>query len=64
MTDPRPLSPCINLCKLDQEGICIGCYRSIDEIARWTSLSAAEQRRVLEAAQRRRLVTGGRAAND
>ena len=62
MIDPGPSSPCIKLCTLDRAGVCIGCYRSLDEIARWTTMSVAERRGVLEAAQRRRLAQGGSAA--
>lgn len=29
-------SPCINICKLDENKICIGCLRTIDQIANWT----------------------------
>ena len=27
-------SPCINVCQM-QEGLCVGCLRTLDEIARW-----------------------------
>lgn len=46
-------SPCINVCTLDGNDICMGCGRSLTEIARWREMTAAEQRRVLEAARRR-----------
>ena len=39
----RPPSPCINVCKLDAQGYCVGCLRTGDEIARWLSMSAAQQ---------------------
>ena len=45
--DPPPQSPCINVCVLDADGYCRGCYRTIDEIAGWRSFCAAEQRAVL-----------------
>jgi predicted Fe-S protein YdhL (DUF1289 family) len=66
MTDSGPLSPCVNLCTLDREGICVGCYRSIDEIARWGSMTLSERRQVLEAVaeRRRRAQRGSVAAND
>ena len=65
MTDPGPSSPCTRLCTLDREGFCIGCYRSIDEITRWSSMSVEERRRVLEAVeQRRRAQDGKGAANE
>ncbi|MGD0501139.1 MAG: DUF1289 domain-containing protein [Steroidobacteraceae bacterium] len=47
MADLAPTSPCINVCVLDADGFCAGCYRTIGEIAGWRSLSAAEQWAVL-----------------
>lgn len=41
-------SPCIQVCILDpRSGLCRGCGRTLDEIARWTSLSDAERARVI-----------------
>ena len=41
-------SPCVNICTLDaRSGICLGCGRTIDEIARWTAMTAAERSRVM-----------------
>jgi predicted Fe-S protein YdhL (DUF1289 family) len=41
-------SPCVKICTLDaRSGQCLGCGRSIDEIARWTDMSAAERARVM-----------------
>jgi uncharacterized protein len=41
-------SPCIDICKMDPAtGLCAGCRRTIDEIASWSTLSAAEKRAVL-----------------
>ena len=41
-------SPCIKICTLDaRSGLCLGCGRSIDEIARWTTMSAAERALVM-----------------
>lgn len=37
------LTPCIGVCVLDAAGFCQGCHRSIDEIARWGSLSEHER---------------------
>jgi predicted Fe-S protein YdhL (DUF1289 family) len=61
MTDTGPLSPCIKLCTLDREGICLGCHRSIDEIARWSAMSAAQRWQVLEAVEHRRQIERDRA---
>ena len=28
-------SPCIKVCKYDDEGACMGCYRTMNEITMW-----------------------------
>ena len=48
-------SPCISICVLDEEDVCQGCYRTADEITRWSSASAAEQQVMLEDSKSRRL---------
>lgn len=41
-------SPCIKICTLDaRSGLCLGCGRTIGEIASWASLSDAERARVM-----------------
>ncbi|MEX1032521.1 MAG: DUF1289 domain-containing protein, partial [Cellvibrionaceae bacterium] len=35
MADIPVKSPCISICLLDEEDICVGCYRSGSEISRW-----------------------------
>jgi predicted Fe-S protein YdhL (DUF1289 family) len=46
LDDPIP-SPCISVCQMDvQSGLCLGCWRSMDEIARWGGASRAYQRSV------------------
>lgn len=48
---PRPTmieTPCVEICTLDaRSGLCLGCGRTIDEIARWTAMSEAERARVM-----------------
>jgi|GEM_PF-768833 len=42
-------SPCIGVCKLDpQTQLCIGCYRTIKEIAGWREYSAEQKSIVLQ----------------
>jgi uncharacterized protein len=41
---PKPvLSPCTGICQLDAQGLCEGCRRSGDEIARWLGMTDAER---------------------
>ena len=52
---PQPLlSPCIGVCKLNAEDICLGCERSMAEIRSWGLLSRAQQRKILIRIQQRR----------
>ena len=41
--ESRPASPCQNVCVLETQRTCVGCGRTLDEIARWGGMSAAEQ---------------------
>ncbi|MDY6799010.1 MAG: DUF1289 domain-containing protein [Pseudomonadota bacterium] len=43
----RVSSPCVSICALDEQDICIGCHRTGDEILRWTRMSNEERRQVL-----------------
>lgn len=48
-------SPCINVCQMDdRSGLCLGCLRTLDEIASWAQASEAEQIAILAAVARRR----------
>jgi hypothetical protein len=44
----RVRSPCISVCALDEDDVCLGCHRTGDEILRWTTMTNDERRRVLE----------------
>jgi predicted Fe-S protein YdhL (DUF1289 family) len=48
--EPSPiLSPCIQVCAIDPAtGLCAGCGRTLDEIARWSSMSEQERARVMQ----------------
>ncbi len=41
-------SPCVAICALDDNDICIGCSRSGREISDWGKLSDDEKRAVLQ----------------
>jgi hypothetical protein len=44
----RPPSPCVKICVVDPlSGLCIGCGRTLAEIAAWGELDADAQRAVL-----------------
>lgn len=48
MEHERPVaSPCVQVCALDDDDICIGCQRNVAEITRWGRMDNTERRQVL-----------------
>ncbi|WP_442507697.1 DUF1289 domain-containing protein [Novipirellula sp. SH528] len=47
-------SPCIGTCSLDPSDLCVGCFRSRMEIARWSGASAAEKQAIVQQSVQRR----------
>jgi len=58
-------SPCVKTCTLDPlSGRCLGCGRTIDEIARWSAMDAGERSRIMaELAVRRDAAPAEEASN-
>lgn len=46
-------SPCIKICQLDDDAICIGCYRSAFEIGAWSKADSETQQAILATARER-----------
>lgn len=46
---PRPIAtPCIKVCYVDgPSGLCLGCFRTLPEIARWGRLTDQERDTVM-----------------
>ena len=43
-----PVTPCIKVCVVDgQSGLCLGCYRTLAEIAGWGRLADEERARLM-----------------
>lgn len=55
------LSPCIGVCSLADDGLCLGCHRTSTEIARWMQMNDDERLWLMEAVLplREARVTGG-----
>jgi predicted Fe-S protein YdhL (DUF1289 family) len=41
-------SPCNRKCTLDQNDVCVGCGRTMDEIIDWTKMTADERRAIMQ----------------
>ena len=59
--DPAPPStaqiatPCIKVCVVDGEsGLCMGCYRSLPEVSRWSTFTDGEREGIMAALPARR----------
>jgi len=47
-------SPCVRNCCLNEDDICLGCGRSLQEIVRWSNSSNVDKQAILLAAAGRR----------
>ncbi|MDP2236077.1 MAG: DUF1289 domain-containing protein [Bacteroidales bacterium] len=52
-------SPCQLICTYDEENVCIGCYRTAEEVANWDSFNDEGKTKVLEEIIKRREEKGG-----
>lgn len=51
--EPSPAavaSPCVGICRVDGEDMCVGCGRLIGEIVEWTRVSEARRRDIVTVA--------------
>ena len=64
MADPAPppyaarrvMSPCKSICIMDTKSdMCIGCKRTIAEVARWPMMDDDERRKVVDSLKARKL---------
>lgn len=46
-------SPCIGVCALDADDVCLGCFRTADDITEWSLYSDEEKTEAVQAAQER-----------
>jgi len=56
-TSSAVASPCIRHCCLDDNDICLGCFRTLDEIKDWQSKTDSEKIAVLALCQNRRQIS-------
>jgi len=49
-------SPCVGICTIDND-ICIGCFRSIQEITEWIYSTEEHKQQIIENVTQRRALT-------
>ena len=42
-------TPCVMICQLDEDHVCIGCGSTVEEIGKWTFASREEKLAILDA---------------
>ena len=47
-------SPCVRQCCLDDNDVCVGCFRHIDEICGWQSKTDEQKQAILEQCKSRK----------
>lgn len=48
-------SPCVKVCVMDpQRGLCLGCCRTLEEIATWAGMTESERKRIMAGLHARR----------
>jgi hypothetical protein len=48
MSAPPIATPCIKVCVVDGEsGLCMGCHRTLPEVAAWTRLTDTERETIM-----------------
>ncbi len=57
--EPQPVeSPCVKICVIEDDGLCVGCARTLDEIARWSQMTPQERRTLMAQLPARRRERG------
>lgn len=48
-TNSKVDSPCVAICQLDDDGnYCIGCFRTVDEIAHWIEYDENAKQKIID----------------
>ncbi|WP_343856101.1 DUF1289 domain-containing protein [Aliiglaciecola litoralis] len=47
-------SPCIRNCCLNDEDICVGCFRTLEEILQWGAATPDQKRHILNCVKNRK----------
>ncbi|MEB0041577.1 MULTISPECIES: DUF1289 domain-containing protein [unclassified Pseudomonas] len=52
---PAVPSPCISICRLDEQKVCSGCWRHVEDIREWRSADDNRRRQICATAEQRKL---------
>jgi predicted Fe-S protein YdhL (DUF1289 family) len=58
-------SPCTSVCRMDANGLyCVGCFRTLEEIAGWSAFDDARRQQIWEELRRRKVTLTAQAVCD
>ena len=46
-------SPCVSICALDADDVCVGCHRTGQEISNWGAFNLEQKKAVMEKVRQR-----------
>jgi uncharacterized protein len=52
---PAVPSPCISVCRLDEQKVCTGCFRHVEDIREWRAATDERRREIVRQAEQRRV---------
>ncbi len=55
LSDSAVPSPCVEICRLDARGVCVGCNRTLGEIEEWSGASEVRRREILRQLEIRKI---------
>ncbi|WP_082457583.1 DUF1289 domain-containing protein [Pseudomonas sp. Leaf48] len=55
---PAVPSPCSGVCRLDEQKVCLGCFRHVEDIREWRSADDQRRRVICEQAAHRKAFCG------
>ena len=59
MSEKKKETPCLAVCLMDAKtSMCVGCGRTLPEIARWGRMQSAERLQIMSALRQRMLDAG------
>lgn len=59
MSEKKKETPCVAVCLMDAKtGLCVGCGRTLPEIARWGRMESTERRSIMATLRQRMLDAG------
>ncbi|AIY64643.1 DUF1289 domain-containing protein [Pseudoalteromonas piratica] len=54
MSETNIKSPCVENCCLNDKDVCLGCFRTLDEILSWSSMSLSQKQTTLNLCEQRK----------